>query len=560
LETGVTLRENNLHVYNTLTRSREKFVPLAPPHVGMYVCGPTVYGDAHIGHAKSYVSFDVMVRYLRHLGYQVTYIQNITDVGHLTDDADQGEDKVERKARAEQVHPMQIAEGYTRSFFDDMDRLNVLRPDISPRASGHVIEQIELVKTLLAKGHAYESNGSVYFDVASWPTYGKLSGRSVDQMQAGARVEVSAEKRHPADFAIWKRAEPGHIMQWPSPWGMGFPGWHLECSAMSMKYLGETLDIHGGGLENSFPHHDDEIAQSEAATGKPFVKYWLHNNMVTVGGQKMGKSLGNFITLKDAFKKWRPTALRMFILQSHYRSPLDFSDEAVEAAGKSFERLNTTYSRVASALKNSGTKDQSDFETANHCQQMCARTTADFRRAMDEDFNTAVAISAVNELVREVNKLLDDRSVTVAHDDLKNVNDLFRTLATEVLGLKLFAKTGPQPAKPNTKPEVYRDAWRENKPGAETRAQSVTAFEAFSGTKAANLDKASQLQLDALGNSPEETGEANVSDQVMAKVISWRANARKSKDFAQADSIRKDLEEIGIILEDTPEGTKWRFK
>ncbi|MBE3070946.1 MAG: cysteine--tRNA ligase, partial [Planctomycetes bacterium] len=258
------IKPNNLQVYNTLTRKREAFQPLNPPHVGMYVCGPTVYGDAHIGHAKSYVSFDVIVRYLRYLGYKVTYVQNITDVGHLTDDADAGEDKVEKKARAERVHPMAVAERFTRGYFEDMDRLNVLRPDISPRASGHIVEQIEHVKRLLETGHAYEVGGNVYFDVTSWPTYGRLSGRQVDQMQAGARVEVNAEKRNPADFAVWKRAEPGHIMQWPSPWGPGYPGWHLECSVMSQKYLGETLDIHGGGMENQFPHHEDEIAQAEA--------------------------------------------------------------------------------------------------------------------------------------------------------------------------------------------------------------------------------------------------------------------------------------------------------
>ena len=348
----MALKPNNLHVYNTLVRDKVRFEPVAPPRVGIYVCGPTVYGDAHIGHAKSYVSFDVIVRYLRHLGYRVTYVQNITDVGHLTDDADQGEDKVERKAKAERIHPMQLAEGYTRSYFEDMDRLNVLRPDISPRASGHIIEQIELVKRLLAAGHAYEAGGNVYFDVASWPKYGKLSGRSVDQMQAGARVEVAADKRHPADFALWKRAEPGHIMQWPSPWGQGFPGWHLECSAMSMKYLGETFDIHGGGLENSFPHHEDEIAQAEAATGKPFAKYWLHNNMVTVGGQKMGKSLGNFITLKDAFEKWDPMVLRLFILQSHYRSPLDFSDEALGAAKSGYEKIAIAMKAILRTISN----------------------------------------------------------------------------------------------------------------------------------------------------------------------------------------------------------------
>jgi len=266
----MTVRDHNLHVFNTLGRRRERFEPVAPPHVGMYVCGPTVYGDAHIGHAKSYVAFDVILRYLRYLGYEVTYVQNITDVGHLTDDADEGEDKVEMAARARRVHPMQIAEDYTRRYFEDMDRLNVLRPDISPRASGHIIEQIEHVRRLIEAGHAYEVGGNVYFDVASWERYGRLSGRSVEEMQAGARVQTNPEKRHPADFALWKRAEPGHILQWPSPWGMGYPGWHIECTVMAQKYLGETVDIHGGGIENQFPHHENEIAQAEAATDQPF--------------------------------------------------------------------------------------------------------------------------------------------------------------------------------------------------------------------------------------------------------------------------------------------------
>ena len=291
-----------LKVHNSLGRKLQEFKPLREGFVGIYVCGPTVYGHCHIGHAKSYVSFDVIVRYLRYLGYHVRYVQNITDVGHLTDDADMGEDKIGVKAREMGIEPMEVAEMFTRSYFEDMDALNVQRPDISPRASGHIPEQIELVKALLDKGHAYEVEGNVYFDVPSFPEYGKLSGRSLDELAEGERVEGREDKRHPADFALWRRAEPGHLMRWNSPWGAGFPGWHLECSVMSTKYLGETADIHGGGIENSFPHHEDEIAQTEAATGKPFVRYWLHNGMVTVNGQKMGKSLGNFITLKDAFE------------------------------------------------------------------------------------------------------------------------------------------------------------------------------------------------------------------------------------------------------------------
>jgi len=506
----VTLRPNNLRVYNTLVRDKVPFAPLDPPHVGMYVCGPTVYGDAHIGHAKSYVSFDVIVRYLRYLGYNVTYVQNITDVGHLTDDADQGEDKVEKKAKAERVHPMQVAEEFTRRYFEDMDRLNVLRPDISPRASGHIIEQIELVKRLLASGHAYEAGGSVYFDVSSWPKYGKLSGRNVEEMIAGARVAPEAGKRAPADFALWKRAEPGHIMQWPSPWGMGFPGWHLECSAMSMKYLGESFDIHGGGIENQFPHHDDEIAQSEAATGKPFVKYWLHNNMVTVGGQKMGKSLGNFITLKDAFAKWDPMVLRLFILQSHYRSPLDFSDEALGAAAEGFERIRSAVSilrknllqaRLMRGLEEAHGLDTeearrrgtSDSELKNTIEKYRSR----FADAMDDDFNTPMALGVLFDLARETRRIVLENS-----DDPESIGQielLYRGLGEGVLGL---------------------------------------AFE----------QQASIADRDEL------------SRDFIRIIIGLRDEARAAKNFAQADVIRKRLDEIGIVLEDKPDKTEWRFK
>jgi cysteinyl-tRNA synthetase len=495
----VALKPNNLHVYNTLSRSKERFEPLAPPFVGMYVCGPTVYGDAHIGHAKSYVSFDVIVRYLRHLGYNVRYVQNITDVGHLTDDADQGEDKVERKARAEQVHPMQIAEKFTRSYFEDMDRLNLLRPDISPRASGHIIEQIELVKRIIAAGHAYETGGNVYFDVASWPKYGKLSGRNVEEMQAGARVEVAAEKRHPADFALWKRAEPGHIMQWPSPWGMGYPGWHLECSAMSMKYLGESFDIHGGGLENQFPHHEDEIAQAEAATGKPFVKYWLHNNMVTVNGQKMGKSLGNFITLHDAFKKWDPMVLRLFILQSHYRSPLDFSDEALGAAADGYKRIAGAIASINKALVTPAALDEAASQAMDIHMGKLQEYRRRFSEAMDDDFNTAVAVGVVFDLVRYSNAIVVELGGDGATQPiLKKLLLAFQEMASSVLGLT---------------------------------------------SEAAAAD-----------------GGAGVTPALVQSLIDLRNEARAAKNFAQADAIRKRLDEIGIVLEDTPQGTTWRFK
>ena len=302
-----------LTIFNSLTRSKETFVPLVPGHVGIYVCGPTVYSHSHVGHGKSYVSFDVLVRHLRFSGHNVVYVQNITDVGHLLDD---GEDRMLKQSKIEKIHPMMIAETITRSYFDDMDALGVVRPDISPRASGHISEQIEIVRTLLEKGFAYEVNGSVYFDVRKYADYGKLSGRTIDEAVGGTRVSARSEKRNPEDFALWKRAEPEHIMRWPSPWGEGFPGWHVECSAMSMKYLGETFDIHGGGLDNQFPHHECEIAQSVCATGHPFARYWIHNNLVTVNGQKMSKSLGNFVTLKDLFKTFHPLVVRFFILQS----------------------------------------------------------------------------------------------------------------------------------------------------------------------------------------------------------------------------------------------------
>jgi len=425
-----------LKLYNSLTRSKEEFKPLKKGRVGIYVCGPTVYGHAHLGHAKSYVSFDVLVRYLRYLGFDVTYVQNITDVGHLTDDADEGEDKIEKEAVKEKKHPMTLAESYTRSYFEDMDRLNCVRPDISPRASGHIIEQIELVKKLLEKGCAYEVNGSVYFDISKFEDYGKLSGRNIEEMQAGARVEVSPDKKHPADFALWKKAEPNHIMQWPSPWGMGFPGWHLECSVMSTKYLGQPFDIHGGGIENQFPHHECEIAQSEAANGVQFVRYWLHNNMVTVDGQKMGKSLNNFITLKQAFsgahekltRAYDPLAVRQLILNSHYRSPLDFSDAALFAAQSGYKKISDTVIKVRQTW-NSAPKGKVDEEITDQLKQLRER----FETAMNDDLNTSIALSVVFELVRLADGLLLEQNTTV--ETLNEVDVLFRRLGGDVLGI-----------------------------------------------------------------------------------------------------------------------------
>lgn len=428
-----------LMVYNTLTRKKEKFEPLHEGRVGIYVCGPTVYGHPHIGHAKSYVSFDVIVRYFRYLGYRVKYVQNITDVGHLTDDADAGEDKIIKKAKEEKLDPMEVAEFYTWSYFDDMKALGVIRPNIQPRATGHIPQQIELVETLLKKGYAYEVNGNVYFDVTKFKDYGKLSGRKLDELMAGARIEVNPEKKNPFDFALWKKAEPEHLMKWKSPWSVGYPGWHLECSAMSMTYLGETFDIHGGGLENVFPHHECEIAQSEAATGKPFVRYWLHNNMVTVNGQKMGKSLGNFVTLKDAFKQYNPLTIRYFILTSHYRSPLDFSDQALQAAHTGFEKLLRFFKSVAE-IANSGEVKEGTIQI--NVQGYYEK----FEEVMNDDFNTPRAIALLFDLSKEVNQAIQSNEYNTAN--IREVHEFLLKTAGDVLGLYPESFDTPDKSRP----------------------------------------------------------------------------------------------------------------
>jgi cysteinyl-tRNA synthetase len=418
-----------LSVYNTLTRRLEPFEPVHPPFVGMYVCGPTVYDEPHLGHGKSYVSFDVVVRFLRVSGYKVRYVQNITDVGHLLGDEQDGEDRILKKARLERLEPVEVAQKYERHFFRDMDRLNCLRPDISCRATGHIPEMQELVRTLLEKGAAYEAEGTVYFDVEKFAGYGKLSGKKLEDLKEGVRVEVAEGKRHPFDFALWKKADPSHLMQWNSPWGKGFPGWHLECSAMSMKYLGEHFDIHGGGLDNQFPHHECEIAQSEASTGKPFAKVWLHNNMVTVNGQKMSKSLGNFTTLDELFRKYDPMTIRFFILQGHYRSPQDFSPDALDAAKKGFGRLN----RVVAALKQSAPAAWEGDSVPEVKGEPWTAMRVKFFESMDNDFGTAGAISILFDLAKETNDRLA-LSAPSGSDDLVQAGRLFRLIGEDILG------------------------------------------------------------------------------------------------------------------------------
>jgi cysteinyl-tRNA synthetase len=409
-------------IYNSLSRQKEEFVPLQEGRVHMYVCGPTVYDYPHMGHAKSYIAFDIVVRYFRYLGYKVRYVQNITDVGHMLDS---GEDRILKGAARERIEPMELVEKYTRAYFAAMDHLNVVRPDISPRASGHIPEQIEMAQKLLQAGYAYEVNGSVYFDVSKWTDYGKLSGRKVEEQMAGARLGIIEEKRHPADFALWKKAAPEHVMQWNSPWGKGYPGWHLECSAMSMKYLGETFDIHGGGMENQFPHHECEIAQSEAANQKPFVRYWMHNNMVLVDGVKMSKSLGNFTTIADALKKFGSDQIRFFILQSHYRSPVDFSDQALVAAGQGLEKLKNTYQNLAKHAGSAADMDDPAFRQAAEEHKKL------FLQEMDDDFNTPAAIGRLFDFSRDINRHLSEgRFSTTAWHIFADFYDKILGLAT----------------------------------------------------------------------------------------------------------------------------------
>ncbi|HPD27879.1 MAG TPA: cysteine--tRNA ligase [Paludibacteraceae bacterium] len=427
--------ENKLFIYNTLTRKKEEFKPLHAPHVGMYVCGPTVYGDAHLGHARPAITFDILFRYLTHLGYKVRYVRNITDVGHLEHDSDDGEDKIAKKARLEKLEPMEVVQYYTLRYHKAMEKLNVLPPSIEPHASGHIIEQIEFVKKILDAGYAYESEGSVYFDVEKYNKkyhYGKLSGRNIDELLETTReLDGQTEKRRSFDFALWKKAAPEHIMHWSSPWSEGFPGWHLECSAMGTKYLGEKFDIHGGGMDLMFPHHECEIAQSCAALGHDTVNYWMHNNMVTINGQKMGKSLGNFITLDEFFtgshklltQSYSPMTIRFFILQAHYRSTVDFSNEALIASEKGLARLMETYERLQKIQANTtSTVEINDLR--NKCEI-----------AMCDDLNTPIVISHLFDASKAINTVHDGKG-TLSAADLAELKEVFHLFIEDILGLR----------------------------------------------------------------------------------------------------------------------------
>ena len=479
----------DLYITNSMTRKRERFEPLTEGHVGIYVCGPTVYGDAHLGHAKSYVSFDVIVRYFRYLGYKVRYVQNITDVGHLTDDADEGEDKLQKKARLDRAHPMELAERYTTSYLRDMDALKVLRADIYPRASQHIMEQIALIKVLLEKGHAYEVDGNVYFHVPSWPDYGRLSGRQTDEGESGHRVRVRSDKKDPRDFALWKRSEDGHILEWESPWGWGYPGWHIECSAMATKYLGEEFDIHGGGLENQFPHHECEIAQSHAC-GHPFARIWLHNNMINVDGQKMGKSLGNFTTVEDALKRHSPETIRSFLLTTHYRSPANYTEEGLDAAQTGVARLGNALKGIDESLA-SASEEQQDGDT--DLLALLDVASAGFHGAMNDDFNTPIAISALFDLARGVNALRA-KDPSLSKDALGKVRENFVSWGEDVLGL--------------------------------------------------------------LGDLSDGADGADAGEFIDL-LLSIRQDLKAAKQFEMADRIRDQLIELGITVKDGKDGATW---
>ena len=493
--------EQTLLIYNTLHRQKERFEPLNAPHVGMYVCGPTVYGDPHLGHARPAITFDILFRYLKHLGYKVRYVRNITDVGHLEHDADEGDDKIEKKARLEQLEPMEIAEYYTRRYHQAMEAMGVLPPSIEPHATGHILEQQELVQQILDNCFAYESNGSIYFDIEKYNEkyhYGKLSGRTLENIKDASRdLSGVGEKKNQADFALWKKASPEHIMRWHSPWSDGFPGWHCECTAMGRKYLGSHFDIHGGGMDLVFPHHECEIAQATASQGDDMVKYWMHNNMITINGQKMGKSLGNFITLEQFFtgnheslsQPYSPMTIRFFILSAHYRSTVDFSDEALQASQKGLERL----------MDGIGNLDR--IAVSDKCDAQTEEFVKTFRQkcydAMNDDLQTQVVISLLFEACHLVNNLVD-RKATICADCLKELSDTMHLFAEELLGLRLAASGG-----------------------------SAAREEAFG--------------------------------KVVDMVLDLRSKAKAAKDWATSDQIRDALAAAGFEVKDTKDGAVWKL-
>lgn len=490
--------DHNLNLYNSLNRIKQPFVPIHEGHVGMYVCGPTVYGDAHLGHARAAITFDTLFRYLRHLGYKVRYVRNITDVGHLEHDADEGEDKIQKKARIEELEPMEVVQLYLNRYHDDMKKLNVLPPSIEPHASGHIIEQIEYIKKILDSGYAYESNGSVYFDVPKYNSdhpYGKLSGRNIDDMISATRdLDGQDEKHSPLDFALWKKASPEHIMHWPSPWSEGFPGWHLECSTMGEKYLGETFDIHGGGLDLLFPHHECEIAQSVAAQGHDAVKYWVHNNMITIEGKKMGKSYNNFITLEEFFtgnhplltRSFSPMVIRFFILQAHYRSTLDFSQHALEAAEKALQKLTDTYRRLGTLLP----AEKSSVDVPDYLSMAY--------EAMDDDLNTPIVISHLFDAARLINGA-SSGEIKLSKEDISKLRRLFDVFFIELLGINSVSE-----------PEIEKSS------------------------------KAYEGAVDLL--------------------MEIRKNAKAQKDWATSDLIRNKLSDLGFDIKDTKNGVEWSVK
>ena len=488
--------EHKLSIYNTLTRKKELFEPINPPHVGMYVCGPTVYGDPHLGHARPAITFDILFRYLKHLGYKVRYVRNITDVGHLEHDADAGEDKIAKKARLEQLEPMEVVQYYTQRYHKAMEALNVLPPSIEPHASGHIIEQIQLVKEILDNGYAYESEGSIYFDVNKYNKdhhYGKLSGRNLDDVLNTTReLDGQEEKHNPADFALWKKAQPEHIMRWPSPWSNGFPGWHCECTAMGRKYLGETFDIHGGGMDLVFPHHECEIAQAVASQGHDMVRYWMHNNMITINGQKMGKSLGNFITLNEFFtgdnknlqQAYSPMTIRFFILMAHYRGTVDFSNDALQAAEKAMSRLMEAYGAIG-RIQPSAESTVSVAEFRDKCYE-----------AMDDDLNTPIVISHLFDAAKVINQAADGKASLTA-DQIDELKSLFDTFLFDILGIK--AEEG--------------------------------------------------------GGSGREEAFGKVVDMLLEQ----RAIAKANKDWATSDKIRNELTALGFEIKDTKDGATWKL-